>query len=417
MAATMAASRMPWPAERRFKVKFPDAPSFAAASSLEANDLAVAVANPKRRYFTLAVPSVHAGDAELETLLDERLDFFAASYGADVTEDERWDLDVPPLSAPEGGPGDSPSLDDVLASIGAPEVWASGNKGGGATIAVVDTGIFGFRRELGRGRRAGCWQPAGAKPWSKPWSDPVGHGTMCAVIAAGSRMDGGRFDGVAPEARLVACATRFFDSELAAIYDYLTGLLMRDPGLRLVVTNSFGRRCGSLPSCGGGDFLKALEETIAAGAAVLFSAGNNHGLAGGLKEHCHPCTIFPPKLRSDVFTVGACNLDGEIWDYSSRGPRDGSKPDLVAPVPRDGLVAFGGSDRRFPQGWGTSGACPQAAGLAALLWTAAPELEAAEVFASMRNAARNLGRPAACQGAGRLDCAAAMPGGARAVGP
>lgn len=39
---------------------------------------------------------------------------------------------------------------------------------------------------------------------------------------------------------LIACRTRFFDSELAAIYDYLTDLA-RDPSLRLIVTNSFGR--------------------------------------------------------------------------------------------------------------------------------------------------------------------------------
>ncbi len=81
------------------------------------------------------------------------------------------------------------SLDDVLVAIGAPEVWASGNLGGGATIAVVDTGVSGGRRELAPERRAGAWQPAG----TPPFSDPVGHGTMCAVIAAGSKAGGGRF--------------------------------------------------------------------------------------------------------------------------------------------------------------------------------------------------------------------------------
>lgn len=406
--ATQVARREPWPAERRFKIRFPDADSYAAATSLDTSDLPVAVASAKRLFFTLSVPAAFAGDPALEKTLDARLELYATSYGAEVAEDERWDLDAPPLSAPENEEDPGPSLDDVLEAIGAPEVWATGNRGGGATIAVVDTGISAQRREIAPSRRRGSWQPAG----HRPGTDPVGHGTMCAVIAAGSRADGGRFDGVAPEAGVIACQTRFFDSELAAIYDYLTGLLRQDPGLRLVVTNSFGRRHGSPPASPNSDFRAALDETIAAGAAVLFSAGNNHELAGGLPEHCHPCTIGGHKLRHDLLTVGACDLEGEIWYYSSRGPsrQNGSavKPDLVAPVPRNGLTAFGDEDRRFPNGWGTSGACPQAAGLAALLWTAEPDLRAGQVFERMRGSACTLGRAHACQGAGCLDCISSM---------
>ncbi len=113
-----------------------------------------------------------------------------------------------------------------------------------------------------------------------------------------------------------------------------------------------------------------MEETIAAGAALLFSAGNNHELAGGRPEHCHPSTIFGHKLRRDVFTVGACDLEGELWDYSSRGPAAvvGSppKPDLVAPVPRNWPGRLGrrgsaasprlGNQRRLPAGGGSGGA-------------------------------------------------------------
>lgn len=405
MTTSLEAGREPWPAERRFKVRFSDAASFAAASSCESADLRVAVSQAKRLFFTLSLPPAFAGDLDLENLLDQRLEFFADAYGAEIAEDARWDLDAPPGSFAAPAAADFPSLDDVVAAIGAPEVWASGNRGGGATIAVVDTGVAGSRREIEPWRRAGGWAPFG----SRPWSDPVGHGTLCAAIAAGSRAGGGRFSGVAPEARVLACSTRFYDSELSAIYDFLTGLLVQDPGLRLVVTNSFGQRYGSPPSpCGGGDFTAALTETIAAGAAIFFSAGNGHDLAGGRPEHCHPATIGEPKLRPDVFTVGACDLEGELWDYSSRGPAAApgrpAKPDLVAPVPRHGLVPWGEEERRFPQGWGTSGACPQAAGVAALLWTAEPALSAGEIFQRLRRGARDLGRAPSCQGAGRLDC-------------
>lgn len=145
---------------------------------------------------------------------------------------------------------------------------------------------------------------------------------------------------------------------------------------------------------------------------VFFSAGNDHDLAGGHPYNCHPSTIWHHKLRPDVFTIGACDLTGELWDYSSRGPAGefvvGAKPDLVAPVPRQGLVAFGDQDRRLPFGWGTSGACPQVAGMAALLWTAEPDPNSEQLFERIRPGARDLGRAPSCRGAGLLDCVAAI---------
>jgi serine protease AprX len=67
------------------------------------------------------------------------------------------------------------------------------------------------------------------------------------------------------------------------------------------------------------------------------------------------------------------------------------KPDLVAPTPHGGLVAFGLEDRTFPNGWDTSGACPQVAGLAALLCTAEPSLKLEVLFTRIRIGARDLG--------------------------
>lgn len=399
-----AAQRELWQKPRRYKVRFPDALSFAAASSLEVNDLPMAVSSAKRRFFTLSIPPAYAGISALERRLEDRLNFLSRYYEADFVEDYRWDADLPPLSMPEHKGEGGPSLDDVVEAIGVPAAWSEGNRGQGATIAVVDSGVSGRRQEIGVARRRGSWQPEG----QRPWADPIGHGTMCAVIAAGSRADGGRFDGVAPEAGLLACRTRFFDSELAAIYDWLTEKAKQDPELRLIATNSFGRRFGSPEPPLETDFPAALDDAIAAGIAVLFSAGNNHEFAGGRPQDCHPCTIWDHKLRPDVLTVGACDLQGKLWSYSSRGPATGisdgrPKPDVVAPVPRRGLVAYGDTDRRFPDGWGTSGACPQAAGLAALIWTAAPDLAAAAVFERIQQAARDLGRSSSCQGMGRLE--------------
>jgi serine protease AprX len=395
------------PGGRRYKIRFPDDASFEAAAGQECDDFSSPVASAKRRFRTLALPAIEEGEPAAERRLDRRVEFLEREYRAEVEEDPQYDLDFPPgwHGPPPAEKG--PSLDDVLEAIRARDAWRNGNRGGGATIAIVDTGVDGDRREMPFWKRRGSWQVQGAMPFC----DPVGHGTLCAVVAAGTRAAGGRFEGVAPDAGIIACRTRFFDSELTAIYDHLIALVEADKSLRLITTNSFGRRCGLPPPPVEGDFPAALEEAIAAGIAVFFSAGNNHDLAGGRPADCHPSTIWHYKGRADVFTVGTCDLEGRLWEYSSRGPGqegNAAKPDIVAPTPRDGLVAFGGEARSFPEGWGTSGACPQAAGLAALLWTAEPSLTVGELLGRIRAGARDLGLAWTCQGAGQLDCFASL---------
>jgi len=393
---------------RRYKIRFPDLASFEAAAANECRGLASPVANAKRLYRTLALPSHDAGEKKSIRLLDRQAEFLAAEYRAAIEIDARYDLEAPrPIGAARAGR--SASLDSVLEAIGARAAWPAGRQGGGAVIAVVDSGVDGRRRELPPWKRRGCWQVEGASPFT----DPSGHGTMCAVIAAGSREAGGRFDGVAPGAGIIACRTRFFDSELTAIYDHLGALKEADPALRLIATNSFGRRGGSEPAPLAGDFPQALEEAVGRGIAIFFSAGNNHDLAGGFPADCQPPTMWDYKLSPGIFSVGACDLEGRMWGYSSRGPAGSGKPDVVAPTPRNGLIAFGGEDHSFPDGWGTSGACPQAAGLAALLWSAEPSLPVEQLFERIRRGARDLGLAWACQGAGRIDCAASLALGAR----
>ena len=109
-------------------------------------------------------------------------------------------------------------------------------------------------------------------------------------------------------------------------------------------------------------------------------------------------------------TVGNCRLDDSMWPESSRGPGElfgqggaGSKPDVVAPTPKGGHVLWGPAICKIDQ-WGTSGACPQVAGLAALLWTAEPSLRVDELFQAIRRGARDLGHDPNCQGAGMINC-------------
>ena len=103
----------------------------------------------------------------------------------------------------------------------------------------------------------------------------------------------------------------------------------------------------------------ALDDAVAAGVVVVFSAGNYHALAGGQPTACSPNSIWLYKSRADILAVGTCRLDKTMWDYSSRGPSQhfgspntSAKPDVVAPTPRNGRILYGTGESVLANGWG-----------------------------------------------------------------
>jgi hypothetical protein len=108
-------------------------------------------------------------------------------------------------------------------------------------------------------------------------------------------------------------------------------------------------------------------------------------LGGGLRYATARGSIPFPGDGPEVIAVGAVDQQGLRLAYSSCGPDSGRpKPDLVAPVP-------------FPSGWrsrpftGTSAATPQAAALAALLWSRHPDWTARQVRQALQDAALHTG--------------------------
>ena len=111
--------------------------------------------------------------------------------------------------------------------------------------------------------------------------------------------------------------------------------------------------------------------------------------------------VFFPANMTGTIAVGAINKSGNIWDYSCRG----SSLDLVAP---SGATGYQGdivtTDRSAPKGinltgnymdcfGGTSAACPQVAGVAALILSLRPDLTESEVRNVLYTTARDLGNP------------------------
>lgn len=405
-------------AETRYKIRFKDTAALEASLAMELSGAAPVVVNRKRNYISVVSTAGLDAAADLATAASvnrpfapesmRSLEMLAREFGAEIVPDYQYELDEGGGSflidaAPDADEG---SLADVIRVINAERAWAV-SRGANVTLAIVDTGIHGGHPEFPLSRRAGGW----AVPGDDPWTDWQGHGTMCACIAAA---DTARYSGVAPEARVMSCKTHFYDGELGLIYDTLTDRARE--GEVIVTSNSFGRRTGAPPQPPSqSDFLPALEDAIAAGVFVAFSAGNNHALAGGQSAQCNPTSIWLHKGWEDVLAVATCDLNDDMWNYSSRGPGQfhgqagtNRKPDVTAPTPRNGKVLYGSGERVLANGWGTSGACPQVAGLLALIRSASPNTTRIAAFDIVRNTARDLQLGWDCCGDGVIDCGAAL---------
>ena len=248
-------------------------------------------------------------------------------------------------------------------------------EGQGVTIAVVDTEIAPSLPESPVGAKRSSVDPGGAYSGSH-WQDGMGHGSMCAAIAAGAG-GGTAFRGVAPKATVLAARS---DLSATDVYSIYTGLILakrqgRIPG-PLVISNSWGYdRQGVMPQ--NHPFMDVLLLAVAEGITVVFAAGNNH--VTGDPRADNPNTIWGPNSHDRVLTVGTVNQEETNRDPdtphkdSSRGPGEWAqlrdKPDCVAPT--YGMVVWG-SGRRYMPWWGTSGACPQVAGLAASTYRQSP---------------------------------------------
>ena len=110
-------------------------------------------------------------------------------------------------------------------------------------------------------------------------------------------------------------------------------------------------------------------------------------LHAGLSEATAAGSVAFPADGPEVIAVGAVDHAGKRTSYSACGSESvRSKPDLVAPVP------FASAWRARPFA-GTSAAAPQAAALAALLWSRSPDWTAQRVRSTLSKSATDLGPP------------------------
>ncbi|MBB4961792.1 S8 family serine peptidase [Micromonospora polyrhachis] len=212
---------------------------------------------------------------------------------------------------------------DSVPLVGAPEVWQrkdpAGNpaRGGGVTVAVVDTGVDYRHPALGGGFGPGH-KVAGGYDFVNDDADPMddhSHGTHVAGIVAGSGAGGDKaVTGVAPDATLTAY--KVLDAGGSGTSeDIIAGIEAAvDPAnpYRADVVNM------SLGGFGDGTDPVGLAASRAAksGVVVVAAAGNN-----GPGER----TVGTPAAADGVIAVGASTSGLRIPAVHLAGPRAGER--------------------------------------------------------------------------------------------
>ncbi len=352
--------------------------------------------------------------------------------------------------------------DDYRATVAgaAVDTTRPGVTGEGVTVAVLDSGIFAPHPDFGDRVTLGLhfafseiqdsggisyeeWDAYAESTGTIALQDEIGHGTHVAstVGGSGAAAEGRERDlaGVAPGVEFVSMKVADapfgivddIDWEEAALaaFDYI----IRHPELGIrIAQNSWGL----LPhepdclgaGCGEPTDFDAMAEMIGAvedaGVSVVFSAGN----AGP-----EPDTIGHYHRPGQAILVGAacksvdsgCEPDEEITAFSSRGPADGTGPQVHVVAPGDQIMAAVSPSvllpltscpdqaAEYPEYYclsGTSMASPHVSGVASLMYEANPDLTPVQVRSCLTSTADDMVTPGVDihSGHGMVDTPAAL---------
>lgn len=139
---------------------------------------------------------------------------------------------------------------------------------------------------------------------------------------------------------------------------------------------------------------RAADIAFEKGMIVIASAGNEGNKAWG--------KITAPSDAFNVLSIGAVDTAMNMAPFSSRGPTSDNrvKPDLLAVGYQTAVISSSGS---VINGFGTSFAAPQIAGLTACLWQAFPYRKNSEIIQAIKRSSDNYFTPNSDRGYGVPD--------------
>jgi subtilisin family serine protease len=267
------------------------------------------------------------------------------------------------------------------------------------TIAIVDTGADLLAPSIAA-KNPITWNVANSV---STVHDAIGHGTFVASLAAGAISDTNGMSGFGGEARLMIVQANRGGIGFSDI-DESAGIVWAvDHGANIVNLSLGGAQTSQVER-------NAIDYATQHGVLLVAAAGNS-------AEQGNP-TVYPAALiGSTGLVVGASNPAGARASFSTTGPY----VDVLAPgvnvlgALASGIsstfftpVAMPGANGAYGYGTGTSYASPEAAGAAALVWAANPNLNAAGVAATLEATAASQGSWTKDLAFGTIDVAAAV---------
>ena len=319
---------------------------------------------------------------------------------------------------------------DVRSSVNAEAAWGRITGSASVVVAVLDTGVLADHLDLagqvlpgydmvsdlvtandGDGRDADASDPgdwitsaensSGGSLRNCGVADSSWHGSKVAGLIGAAANNGQGMAGTAfgvkilPVRVLGKCGG--FDSDIQAGMRWAAGLVVpglpANPNPARIVNLSLGGS-GSCSAASG--YPAVIAELRAAGTLVVAAAGNSAGQAVELPANC-PGVIAVAGLRHAGSKVGFSDLGAAISISAPAGNciNIGANEPCLYPILSSSNSGTqrpnaGGSNwtDAFDISVGTSFAAPIVAGVAALMWSARPQLQPQEVLPLMQSSAR-----------------------------
>lgn len=262
------------------------------------------------------------------------------------------------------------SLEWGLYSIEAPKAWSLGVSGKGITVAVIDTGVDMNVGDLKENLIPGYNALTEGTSFAET-IDNHGHGTQIASLIAGNGKGLGLM-GVAPEAKILPVKV-FGNSGGDDFVSVGKGVKWAADHGAQIINLSFGSSSMDV------SLKEAVKYAQSKGSLIVAAVGNH--------SNEEDTNILFPASMPEVVAVGALTKDNSVASFSNTG----NGLDFVAPgtkILSDSIGISGENELIFT--YGTSLATPFVSGVAALLWSAHPELTSRQVISIIKLSAKRL---------------------------